>query len=236
MGEEFDASLDYDRGNQFEREKTFQLNQEILGSNGKRSIVIPAPARLEIQPEQQARMQALIDGWQQRYVDWGFKDPRTTLVYPLWAKVLPQHKIIAIYRPVEELWLRYRPKSNFRRYRDFKIALNLIRRWCEHNARIVRYLGDTPMEHLLLEYRQLMETEQEFEHLQAFVGRPLIDKRQPSLYRHRTNKRSPVLRAAIWFHKLQGGQTPGEIITQLEQLHSLGFQPTNQTQAALIEG
>jgi hypothetical protein len=216
MGE-IDPNIGYDRGNQYERESTRDINEEILGSQDRLSIDIAAPAQLTMTSAQRGRMQALIETCSREHSDWGFKDPRTTLVYPLWAEVLPQHKLIVVYRALDELWQRYRPKLH-RRYRDFKVAHKLAQRWYEHNLNILKILQGTPMDTLALEFGQLMHSQAEFERFQAFVGRPLVDQRRSDLYRHRQSGRSLPLELAKWSLARRTGVNYTTLLAQMHHL------------------
>lgn len=217
MGDEIDTQVGYDKGNQYERVSTWQLNEDILGSRGKLSIDIGTPQSLVLTDDQRRRMRSIIDDACRAYSDWGFKDPRTTLTYPLWAQELPEHKIIAIYRPIDQLWQRYRPKLH-RRYRDPKMAYKLVLRWSEHNTSIVQVLNNTASPFAVFEFGDLMRVPGEFDRFQAFVGRDLVDRRRQDLYRRRQSLRSLPLELAKWAVKKQSGLDTEMISGQLERL------------------
>ena len=221
MGDEIDADVQYDKGNQYERLSTQTLNREILGSDHKRSIDIEAPERLLMTEDQRCRMREIIQKCNGHATDWGFKDPRTALLYPLWAQELPEHKIICIYRPLDELWLRYRPKGLRSKYRNIGVAYKLVKRWCEHNERIVQYLKDPSIKGLLLEYSRMMVVDGEFDRLQDFVALPLVDQRKPGLYRNKAQRRSLVLRLGVWWAQKFVGAQPDRIASDLERLREL---------------
>jgi hypothetical protein len=216
MGE-IDERVGYDKGNQYERESTWRLNDDILGSRGLLSIDIAAPQTLRMTEDQRQRMRNIIADCNQTYLDWGFKDPRTTLTYPLWAEELPAHKIIAIYRPVDQLWQRYRPKLH-RRYRDFKMARKLVERWTEHNHSLIQILSSTPHEYAVFEFGDLMRVPEEFARFQAFSGRELVDQRRHDLYRRRNSGRSLPLDVAKWTVSRQRGLSVETILEQLNDL------------------
>jgi hypothetical protein len=71
---------------------------------------------------------------------------------------------------------------------------------------------------MLLEYGSLMGQPGEFERLQDFVELPLVDRRNPSLYRNRAQRRPIVLSLATWWVEMQSRQHPDRIIAQLESL------------------
>jgi hypothetical protein len=217
MGEEIDPSIGYGQGNKYERESTWRLNEEILECNGRVSIDIRAPAELVIHPEQRRRMRAIIRDLNLAYPDWGFKDPRTCLTYPLWAEELGEHKLLAISRPPADLYLRYRSKKTLRRYRNLAVAMKVLNRWIEHNSRIVAYLEHTQMDYLVLEYRRLMVEQGEFERLQAFADRELVDQRRKDLYRHRPDRDPRALQFAAWLIEKGTGKNPEKIAARLEE-------------------
>ena len=215
MGDDVENGVSYDRGNQYERESTWRLNEDILQARQVRSIHISVPQNLQISESQRAKMQEIIASCTQQYRHWGFKDPRTCLVYPLWASELPEHKLIVIYRHPSEPWPRYRPKHGRNRYREPYLAWKYLQSWCEHNLNILAYLGDTKRPHIVLEYQKLVTTQEEFNRLQQFLGQPLADCRQAKLYRHH-QQHYHLLSLAEWFLKMQKGIQPQAIWQQLE--------------------
>lgn len=215
MGEEIETEVAYDQGNQYERLSTWLLNEEILGCEGLLSIDIELPQQLSLTEDQRRRMRQIIRENNQRYLDWGFKDPRTSLVYELWKEELPEHKIIVVYRSLDEVWQRYRPEIH-RRYRDFGVARKLVQRWSEHNASILKSLDRAGMPYIVLDYSRMMKDDQEFNRLQEFLGRKLVDRRRKDLYRHRQAPTSFPLEMAKWFLKKQVGLDTQQITAQLE--------------------
>jgi hypothetical protein len=213
MGEDADV-LPYDRGGFRERQEFRELNRSILGTRSAR--VIPKTGVLR-DGQWRPRMRSVIEDCERRFQDWGFKDPRTALLYPLWATELPRHRIIAIYRPYQELWLRFRQRG-WRKYGNVWKARHLARLWCYYNERILSHLQETRMEHLLLSYPELMTTDAEFKRMEQFVGRPLRDLRDQGLYRNRGSE-SWVLGMGVGWARLQLRVGPDEVGRRLEEFH-----------------
>jgi hypothetical protein len=216
VDEAMSADASYDRGDFYERQSARQVNEAILKPKSLSLFDIEPLKTLEMSAEQRSQMQAAIRDCVRNYPDWGFKDPRTCLTYPLWASELPEHKIIAIYRAPEELWQRQKSLS---RFRIPYLAWQYVKRWCESNERILDALETTRNEFLILDYRSLMENPAEFERLQSFVGKPLKDCRNPKFDRHRSRP-SAVLKLATWLVHRQTGAQPQEMIRQLEVLRT----------------
>lgn len=218
MGEDIDDQVTYDRGNKYERFSTREINKRILGyKDDGRFIDYQMPDELQITEEQRARMHSVVRHCNETYGDWGFKDPRTSLDYPLWASELPEHKIIAIYRPVSEMWPRFRYQRLHYLHKNPYRAWLLVNRWCEHNSNILTCLQNTKEEFLVLSFRQLMASDAEFRRLEAFVGVKLNDQRQKGLYRGHS-KKYLSLELATWLVRRRTGCSPERIVEQFEAL------------------
>lgn len=215
MGSDLANGVSYDGGNQYERAATRRLNEAILQARQVRSIDVHMPEAPRLSAEQQACMREIITTCSQQHKHWGFKDPRTCLVYPLWAAELPAHRLIVVYRHPGEPWPRYRPRHARNRFREPFVAWKYLHSWCEHNRRILTYLQQATQPAIVLEYERLVTTQDEFARLQRFIGRPLADRRRPTLYRNH-RRAYPVLDAAAWLLEKQKGYHPEAIWQQLE--------------------
>lgn len=216
MGDEIEEQLTYDQGNQYERDSFVTINQEILQCDGMSSIDIEAPDTLRATEKQRSRMRGLIHSCTARYSDWGFKDPRLCLTYPLWASLLPPHKLIAVYRRLDDIWPRYRSSNPAK---ALYAAWRLVKRWCEHNVRMITYVRETKAQALVLSYHRLMLHQEEFARLQSFVGSRLSDERDMQLYRSRS-RNYIVMRMAEWLHYHRTGVHPKDIFQQLARFRA----------------
>jgi hypothetical protein len=183
MDDAIDPGVSYDRGNKYERQTVLHLNMEILGAPDDRIIDLQPLSAFTTTQELQRRIAAVVADCEARYDDWGFKDPRTCLTYPLWAEALPEHRIIAVYREAGEVWPRYRLRRWYYFLHNFDQAWRYLSRWYEHNANLLDFLTATRQPHIVLDYRKLMSGNGELKRLESFVGRPLEDRRRADLYR-----------------------------------------------------
>lgn len=206
MGD-FDLTLSYDQSNKSERYETQQLNRSFLHGllippidyllkkpfrpkidragyriNRDSTAIIRTKAlqkRLQTTPPPAAWAQ-LVAAIEQKDNDWGFKDPRTCLTYPMWQRVLPPHKIIVVYRHYNQLLTRYKISA-----RTIPQMFRVLHNWCTYNLRILQIVHTTQCPVLLLNYERLMQGDGELQRLRHFVGKPLVDSRRPDLYRNR---------------------------------------------------
>lgn len=214
MVEEADASTSYDDGNQWEREATKMVNHSLLGSAGLYSLHATRRGATAPDDATAARMRAIVAECSARHADWGFKDPRTCLTYADWARVLPPHRIIVVYRRPEEAWTHY--WNSTRGSRRLTVLREFLPRWCEYNAAILRALETTSMPSIVLHYSRLMDDDREFARLRDFLGRDLSDQRRPGMRRSRPRP-SVSYALARGLHRLGGGADPAAIVAGLDR-------------------
>jgi hypothetical protein len=107
--------------------------------------------------------------------------------------VLPPHRLIIVYRNPIEVWNHYFRKDRFWRLRQPFHA------WIDYNTRILRYVAETPPEHLLMmNFGSLLSGDADLARLETFAGTPLADVRNPGQARNRvvgSGDMPPPLRA-----------------------------------------
>jgi hypothetical protein len=218
MVDDLDANMSYDRGNKHERESTKAINHEILESAGVFSLEIDLHKEVQCNPEQSAKIREIIRDCSLKYQQWGFKDPRTCLTYPIWASEMPEHEIIVIYRSPSEVWSRYhKSRQQYRSTRGYLLgAWQFIENWCRYNENIIGYLKSSKVPFLVLDYSKFMTQDTEFDRLQCFVERSLVDCRDQNLYRSQSTVASKALLAALCW--LKTFKRPHDICQQLEDL------------------
>jgi hypothetical protein len=176
----------------YERVSMNSLNQALL-ANQKHpprsgvSIMHYIPKSPIIATDDQLEeMRELIHTCSQNYEHWGFKDPRNCHTYPIWERELPPHRLIFIYRGYSEI-VRRSKLSGIRQIEVFRLR-NLLKAWVYLNGRLLKFMKATPYPYLLLRFEAFMSDENEFKRLERFVGRPLVDLRNPKLHHSRMEK------------------------------------------------
>jgi hypothetical protein len=219
MGENILESLEYDGGNKYERISTAELNHALLSGCFwfARERIVDLPIRsvgeetekysrrfypslsivrkipLTLSSKDRDRMEAIVHDCNARCSDWGFKDPRSCLTYPLWREVLPEHKIIVVVRSYRQLLQRYNATKNLRlrlfaMFRNFRV----LHTWTTYNMLILRYLHQYDTPYIVLHYESMMDDIAELNALSKFVDRTIVDTRRPSQYRNRCKDAAPV--------------------------------------------
>jgi hypothetical protein len=217
MGE-FDESLDYDSSNKYERHTAQEINRAMLDGllipplgyllrarnrplydqagyrRNKDSLALVRYRAFQrrfrdTEPEE---MKALIERLASQHQDWGFKDPRTCLTYPVWRRVLPPHRLVVVYRHFSQLIERYRVTGwNIPR------LYHVLYSWTLHNQLVCGFLAETDQPHIVLSYERLMVEHQEYDRLRSFVDADLVDVRDPDLYRRRTGKNEDLFGSLV---------------------------------------
>ncbi len=199
----------------YERELTFDMNLDLLGISPDHVLHIPRPAQLSMTESQKQQMQVIIDTNDQRHTDWGFKDPRTCLTYSAWEQMLPPHKLVMIYRPIDDIWHRFQYRGK-RFWRNWTRAMSLVKRWCDHNQSLLDILKTTECETILLSYTGLTRGDTDYHRLEQFIGRKLIDQRHPPRQHQST---SNIIQLAKWMVARTYPYSYEGILSQLEHHH-----------------
>lgn len=215
MVDAVDPARGYDDGNTWERESTKALNHAMLGSAGIHSLKVSARRGLAVSPEVGARMRRLVGDLTARHADWGFKDPRTCLTYDAWADVLPEHRLIVVYRLPEEAWAHYWSAAGGP-VRKLDVLRRFLESWCEYNAAILAILERATVPAVVFHYTRLMEDDGELRRLERFVGRPLVDRRIAGMNRSRAGL-GRIYRLARALHAVGGGRRPETIAAALAE-------------------
>jgi hypothetical protein len=115
----------------------------------------------------------------QSYSQWGWKDPRTALLLDFWKDLLPEMKILAVYRPchqvVDSLLRRAsrqaveavksrrgirtvgRWKQQIRySFLNIRLLLNYLRVWCRYNRDILSFVAQYPDDALVIHIKDLL--------------------------------------------------------------------------------
>lgn len=220
MGD-FDPEISYDRGNQYERESALQLDMDILQARDDMVLDLPAPEIIQMDSDQRSRMQGIISECQSQFTDWGFKDPRASLIYQLWAEELPPHKIIVVFRHPSQVWGHFIWAGKRYYHTNFHRAYSYLHRWQEHNRNILDCLEATRMDFVVLNYGELMTSDDEFNTLNQFVGGGLVDVRNPGLFRNKSGM-DVFLKGADMLMKNKYGYSVDDTMQRMEEYRGQG--------------
>jgi hypothetical protein len=213
MGD-FNHELGYDEDNKYERHSTQELNRSLLDgylipslsglvrrwgrpeydragyrkNSDSLALVRYKALKRKLVAERDQRINELIQACNHTHADWGFKDPRTCLTYPAWQHCLPDHRLIVVYRSYVQLVHRYLKKSQ-----NFPKLFRILHSWTTHNMAILEHLNCSSAPAIILNYERMMSGDEEYQRLVTFLDRPLIDSRDPNLYRNREQEKVPQL-------------------------------------------
>jgi hypothetical protein len=213
MGQGDEVDGDYDEGTFHERHDVYDLNTDILGFTFPAQN-FPAPRRIALSAPQRARMREIIGKHDAEGGDWGFKEPRCCLTYPLWREELPEHRLVVVTRDLPEVWSHYRSHEP-----PWLLAWRCVRTWSDYNERILQTLQQATLPAVVIGYRELMTHALEFERLQAFLERPLVDMRRPGKYRSKSSSGARLAMASA-VRAMTGGSHPQSIAAGLAEIRA----------------
>ena len=214
MGDDFDDSLGY-RDNKYEWREPFLVNLDLLNADEASyySLDYYEPCTASPSESVQERMASLIEQRESAGGNWGFKEPLTCLTYTQWARVLPAHKIIGVYRDPSQVMSHYKtPNWNP------KLGFKVLRAWSNYNRAMLEALHSAAGDSLLLRYEELMTGDAEFGRLEQFLQRSSSDRRKPADFHARTTHSlfAPLDLFMAWM----GQPRPSQIVAELDQLRA----------------
>lgn len=172
----------YDGGNKYERVLCQDINLEILGV---KSVPAISSWKRPLNDISENSLQRLREEVGEK--PWGFKDPRTTITYFVWRKVLPHGPTIYTYRSHEEV-LRHYFHTSDAGFGAVKRTRRALKAWINYNEQLLKNLrADREINRpaALVRYEELMEDNDLIAQLQSATGVVLRDSRQPNLRRNK---------------------------------------------------
>ncbi len=177
----------YDAGNKCERLSTNEMNKKLLACGSKNSLRVLAEYQTgkDLQSLKDSAQEIVMQAKPQGGEYWGFKDPRNCLTHPFWAELIPDLRVICIFRSASSVRRHYvARKSKIRNN-----GVRALRAWAVYNTAVIRIFEQTRPDHrILLSYDALLGDDTEFARMQRFVGLPLKDLRRPELNRRKREK------------------------------------------------
>jgi hypothetical protein len=194
MGE-LNEEISYDRGNKYERFEfliynSAIMNIRILDGGVKQYRKITNLDHFTLPLLFKSVLRDTIERVDQKYENWGCKDPRMCLTYEVWESLLPEHKIISVIRNPFEVADRFCKYVNkFRILKRLRTRFRVIESWYLHNISLLEIMEKNRSNSIVVDYNKLMSSggNGEFEKIENLCNRKLVDAREKSLYRNRKN-------------------------------------------------
>ncbi len=220
MGDGFEEQGSYDEGNQWERREAFLINLDLCGCGEDRYFSLDHHHELrgELPEAQERAMRRMVKRCEAAGEDWGFKEPLTCLTYPLWKRVLPPHRIVGVYRSPIEVINHYRVPSH-----GAGKAWRVLRAWSNYNRGMMRAVCDDAFDSLIIRYEDLMRGDTDYLRLQDFLGRALVDVRNPGQYR--AGSGNPLFQPLDCLMAASSLGRPSKIFRELEAVRAEDLSP-----------
>ncbi|MFC2088717.1 sulfotransferase [Calditrichota bacterium] len=160
---EEESSKSYYEGNKYERLETSKIFEIMLNSQGKHSLDIIPPFDLNLD-RGLTEMNNMIMENNKKYRNWGFKDPRFVFLYKELQNVIPEHKIIYVYRNPQNLighYLQYK-------FTYIKKAFNS---WEVYNQCVIDIIKESAnaTDILILSYEKIITDNKEYQKIEKFI-------------------------------------------------------------------
>ncbi len=105
--------------------------------------------------------QCLVAERQDRFADWGWKDPRSILFLPQWKQIIPDLKVVIIWRPAAEFAFSLLTRWKRQPCRHLWInPLYALRMWQAHNLLACSFAAEHPQDTLLVSLQDILHQDQ----------------------------------------------------------------------------
>lgn len=168
----------------FEDRAIVQLHDAILADNGL-TWQVSEPFLPVITRRRWSEMEAIVTERRVAHPMWGFKDPRVCLFLPHWAGLMPNVKVVGVFRHPRDAVLSLErrhvgdlvegvgPRDIHRRF--FEIPDLGLRMWLHYNKVLARYVEDHLQSSMLYSFDSLAGGAPVLERLRSKWGLPLDD-------------------------------------------------------------
>ena len=150
----------------FEDREVVNLHQEILADND-RTWLVGEPLLPIVSGAKWARARSMIERRNAEHALWGFKDPRACLFVMVWKYLMPDMKVLLVYRHFSEsthsLGLRHSSdlflgEGNYQIHQRFWKEPDLaLRMWLEHNRVLLAFARAYPEDTLAVSMNMIRD-------------------------------------------------------------------------------
>jgi hypothetical protein len=184
VGERLVGAMPYNPYGHYEDREVVSIHDRILADNGWNWQVdrdlVPLMGRVRWM-----EMERLIQRRRIHHRLWGFKDPRACLFLPQWKHLMPDVKVLAVFRRVgdccaslqrrhaRELFERAGPAPVHRRF--FSVPDLAARMWLVHNRALVSFARRYPQDVLVIGFDSVLRGVPLTRLLRTAWGLPLAD-------------------------------------------------------------
>jgi len=157
------------------------INNALINGEGCYSLSLVSPLKMENNKYPASitnKIESYIDS-QNTYSNWGMKDPRIVMTYPVWKLLLPDHKIIVIYRnPIDVAYHYTRNVSPLKVFSILNNSVKAFNAWNIYNKQIIKYLHqEDSVESIIFDYDKFLFKDTSIEELARFVSKTISDTR-----------------------------------------------------------
>ncbi len=217
MGEGFEHGRSYDQGTQWERREAFLVNLDLVGAREAAYFSLNHYTEIKGLPSsaQASAMREIILQCASKGDHWGFKEPLTCLTYSAWKSVLPEHRVVGVYRSPLEVMNHYMKNYRARLFHPGE-AWRVLRAWSQYNTGMMTAVEAAGPDGIVVRYEELMAEDSDFATLEKFIGLPLVDIRSPAQYR--APSKNPLYGLIDPVMGIASGQRPSRILKKLEEM------------------
>jgi hypothetical protein len=165
VGDDLIGAMPYNPYGHYEDREVVRIHDQILRDNGVNWQAAEELVPI-IGPGRWSAMERFVERRRREHRLWGFKDPRVCLLLPAWKHLMPDCKVLIVFRRVAdcsysltrrhatELFRASGPKEVHRRF--FSITDLAPRMWLAHNRALIAFARRYPEDVLVVSFDSLL--------------------------------------------------------------------------------
>ncbi len=186
IGRKLMEGTEYNTKGYFENLDFYEFHKQVLQSQGIDEDGWTLQEKIDIEENFQEKAKEII-AKNSISVNWGWKEPRTTLFLDFWAELLPNAKFILIYRSPWEVVdsLYARQDKIFQSQPELAVKL-----WLNYNQKIIDFYNHAVNRCLLTNIQTIIDNQQVFvekinQKFKTNFNNPAVNVYEPSLFNNR---------------------------------------------------
>jgi hypothetical protein len=154
----------FNKKGQFEDTSVVALHNAVINKYAPRTKgwIVTKDVAFEFCPEQRDVALRIIRSYEGTYDVWGWKDPRMALFLKAWKELIPELKVILVWRSAGEAIRSLMNRARGTAYPSVRLSLwEAIRCWMIYNRKILEFREIFPRDTLLFPLHCLIRKDQE---------------------------------------------------------------------------
>ena len=154
----------FNRKGHFEDNRIVQLHSNAIKKELPKSKgwVVSKNINLTFDQVERLELKALLKSYETKFDLWGWKDPRAVLFLKCWKEIVPDLKVLMVWRSIDEVIASLIKRSILSESKNTKINLfDAIKTWQVYNEKIIEFHRAFPEDSMVVPLQEIIDGQDE---------------------------------------------------------------------------